>query len=361
MNYRIIDVDNSLIEEGRNLTQLKRHYANAVQQSVHASHSEQRTKLEKHNITNWDFGDLADSVEYQHQGMTVLAFPMLRIQEDQSISLLIHDQDSIARYHTKRACLALAKRVLTETTQKQTLKYLQKELLANKQRTQKKSNGGLGALAEQLKSVTPQASEKSEWLDEVIDAALCAACFANGLDDVRTQSKFQQALSSGAKQWVAIAMDIETTLVSCLRQRDQLLRSVNQINATSVEVDSALEDIKSQLYRLFEPSFLRYTPLSQLKQYPRYLRAIEARLEKLGKPHSQDAALKKLQRLYDEKIIELQVAELQLDYAYSLQPKLAEYARMLEEFRVSIFAQHLKTQMPVSEKRLKAFWATINS
>jgi len=61
MNYRIIDVDGSLIDEGRNLIKLKQDYADAVQQSVHSNNSEERSKLEKHNLNEWDFDDLAET------------------------------------------------------------------------------------------------------------------------------------------------------------------------------------------------------------------------------------------------------------------------------------------------------------
>jgi len=356
MNYRVIDTDNSLVDEGRDLANLKQHYADAVQQSVHSNNSEERTKFEKHGLTQWDFGDLAGEVEYQHQGMTVIAFPMLQVQGDGNISLLVHDQEPLAKYHTQRAILALAKRVLSETMHKQTLKYLQKELLATKQSANRNASTGLNSLAKQLRSVTPKASDKSQWLDELIDAGLREACFSQDLNKIRTQSQFEQATRSGAKQWVPLTMEIESALVSSLRHRDSILNAVNQINATTIEIDTALEDIKAQLYRLFEPCLLRYTGLSQLKQTPRYLRAIEARLDKLGKPYPEESALRKLQTQFDQKLIELQINDLELDYVYSVKPELFDFARMLEEWRVSIFAQHLKTQMPVSEKRLSSFW-----
>ena len=356
MNYRVTDVDNSLVDEGRNLAELKQHYADAVQQSVHAGSSAERSKLEKHDIKRWDFGDLPDHVEYQHQGMTVRAYPMLQVQNDGTVALLIHDQDSVARYHTQRAVLALAKTTLSETSQKQALKYLKKELLAVKQ----SKGGSLSSLATQLNSVLPKDTDKANWLDELIDAGLKAACFSEGLSSIRTQSQFEKALDLGNKHWVPMAMEFETALVSGLRQRDKLLNRINQTNANTLATDQALEDIKAQLYRLFDPTFLRFTELKNLKQYPRYLRAIETRLDKLGKPHREDAALAEIQNRYDDKLSELTSDGLQVDYVFSLNPRLIEFTYMLEEWRVSIFAQHLKTRIPVSEKRLNAVWQEID-
>jgi ATP-dependent helicase HrpA len=127
----------------------------------------------------------------------------------------------------------------------------------------------------------------------------------------------------------------------------------------SIATDLALENIKSQLYRMFEPSFLSYTSLSTLKQYPRYLRALESRLEKLkfvSKTVSEEMALENLQKDFDSKVDKLSNPELELDYVFLSYPALIEFSKMLQEWRVSIFAQHLKTQIPISEKRLRKFW-----
>jgi len=356
MSYRVIDVDNSLIDEDKDLQALKQRYAGAVQQSIHSDNANERTKLEKHNITTWNFGDLPNYVEYQHQGMTVRAYPMLQQQTDGSIALLIHDQPAIARYHTQQGILALAKISLTETTQRQTLKYLRKELLATKQVKPVR----LSSLANQLDKFSPQEADRKNWLDELINAGLKGACFADGIDKICTQTDFEAALASGAKQWVPVSFELETALLTALNIRDKLLNIIDNNHAKTIEVDNTLENIKSQLYRLFEPSFLRYTNLNHLKQYPRYLRAIEARLDKLGKRFKELPALDELQSQFDERVAELDSQQQGLDYAYVSEPELYNYARMLEEWRVSIFAQHLKTSMPVSEKRLRQFWKNIN-
>jgi ATP-dependent helicase HrpA len=357
MNYRVLDVDGSLIEEGRNLDRLKSSYANLVQTSVHSNNAPERLKLERHGLENWSFGALAEVVEYQHQGMTVRAFPMLKKQQDGSISLLVHDQQINARYHTHHAIVELAKQVLSSTTQKQTLKYLQKELMSVKQKVKK--SGGLGSLAKQLKTTNPSTISKSEWTDKLIDASLCQACFDGDTVPIRNSADFKQAITNGAKQWVPIATDLEAALLAALRHRDIILNSANKMTIDSIATDLALEDIKAQVYRMFEPSFLSYTPLSTLKQYPRYLRAIESRLEKLqfaSKTVSEEMALEELQKDFNLKIDELSHAELELDFVFLSYPALVEFSKMLLEWRVSIFAQHLKTQIPISEKRLRKFW-----
>ncbi len=356
MNYRVIDTDGSLIEEDRNLNSLKQNYANSVQQSVHSNNAPERVKHEHHNIQHWNFGVLDEIVDYQHQGMTVRAFPMLKIRKDKSISLLVHDQKKTADYHSHHAIIALAIQVLSNTTQKQTLKYLQKELMSPKL---KNTGNGLGSLASQLRTAKPGTSDKSEWNSKLIEAGLSQACFEGNTNGVRTQEQFEQALIQGSKQWVPIATELETTLISALQHRDAILAIADKTPVDNITTDLAIEDIKAQIYQMFEPSFLSYTNLSSLKQYSRYLRAIESRLEKLkftSKTIAEETALATIQKDFNAKIDELSHPKLELDYVFLSHPELTEFNRMLQEWRVSIFAQHLKTQIPVSEKRLKKFW-----
>lgn len=363
MNYRIIDMNGSLVDEGRDLKYFKATYADLVQKSVRADHAPERSKLEHHNLHDWSFGTLAESIEYQHHGMTVLAYPMLKIQEDQSVSLVMSDTIETASYHSQRGLLHLAL-IKLKTEQRQSYLYLNKELFANK------SSNPSGSLADQLKSIKAKPSaaqylkgDQINWSDEVIYCALQHACFPNGLISITSKEAFNNALHNGAKHWVSSAMKIETTLASYLIKRDSLLTTINQLNVNNVSIDNALEDIKAQLYRLFEPGFLRYTSIVQLKQYSRYLKALELRIEKLSfaskNPHDENA-LMQLQAQFDQHIMSLQKSAdiYSLDYVFLSQPSLLTFHWMLQEWRLSIFAQQLRSKMPVSEKRLRSFWQT---
>ena len=361
MNYRVLDTDGSLVDESRNLAELKQDYAQAVQKSVHADHSPARSKFERHGLQNWDFGELQKTVEYQHQGMTVQAFGMLKVMDDQSISLLIHDDQSTAHYQTQRAILELAKVTLANSTQKQSYRYLQKELFTNTGKTEKKE-AGLNALATQLKSValSKPAQLKAQWSDEIILAALQHSCFAESAHAIRNADQFHTALSRGGKLWVPTAIELESAAITAFEIRDTILHKLNLTKADSIEVDTALEDIKAQIYRLFDPTFLRFTSLAQLRQYPRYLKAVESRLDKLGVANQHQQTLMEFQVQFDHRVNALTSStELGLDWAYTIEPALREFAILLEEWRVSLFAQQLRTQLPVSEKRLSKAWQAL--
>lgn len=358
MNYRVIDVDGSLVEESRDLFALKSSYAHAVQASVRAENAEQRTKLERRDLKAWDFGELGEAVQYQHQGMTVQAFPMLKAETDGRISLLINDQQNVAQYHNHFGVLELAKITLANSTQKQAYKYLQKELMRAKSLQASKKASGLGQLAAQLKTAAPKLQNNENWTEELIFAALNQTCFDGDAKNVRSQKVFEQSLIK-AKQWVAAATDLEAALLSALRARDQISAHMAAKPATNIHIDEIYEDVKAQLYRLFHPTFLRYTSNTQLQQYARYLKATFGRLEKANiasKNTTDESKLRTHQARFDKHCAALTPSGFERDFAMILNPHLRQFEIMLEEWRVSIYAQHLRTQIPVSDKRLTAYW-----
>ena len=372
MNYRVIDVDGSLVDEDHDLARLKQRYADSVQESVHADHSPERNKFEQENITQWDFGELSEYIEYLHQGMTVRVYPSLTIEADESISLKVSDQQGIAEYQSSIGILQLAKHQLSSGNQRQAAKYLLKELMSAKKKKQESNKpnsklNGLSNLATQLKQVSIKSSNRNNWVNKIMLAGLHQSCFINlgvNVNDIRNGESFKQALDKGSKNWVSSCIEIEQSLSNALDHRDQVLSELNAVQADTIEIDTAVEDMKAQLYRLFEPNILRYTPLKQLNQYIRYLRAIESRIEKLkfaSKTINEEIVLQELQTQFEQKIDDLGDSKISSspDYVYHRYPALYDFSISLEEWRVSIFAQHLTTMQPVSEKRLRNAWQKI--
>ena len=193
MNYRVIDVDDSLVDEDHDLLLLKQRYADSVQESVHADNSPERNKYERHDITQWDFGQLENFIEYQHQGMTIRAYPSLAKQSDDKLSLIVCEHQSVAQYQTSIGLLLLAEKVLSNGAQRQGAKYLQKELMSDKQKKQTSKNQ-LSNLALQLKSVSVKSSNKKSWVNEIMLAGIKQSCFADtDFNSIRNQDTFTQA------------------------------------------------------------------------------------------------------------------------------------------------------------------------
>ena len=116
------------------------------------------------------------------------------------------------------------------------------------------------------------------------------------------------------------------------------------------------DDISGQLQRLMPKRFLPQAPYAQLQHYPRYLKAINLRLDKQRADPARDtlrlAELRPLEQRYLRRLVEQKgVADARLD----------EYRWLVEELRVSFFAQELRTPQPVSVKRLDKAWAQLSS
>ena len=112
------------------------------------------------------------------------------------------------------------------------------------------------------------------------------------------------------------------------------------------------DDIAAQLERLVPKRFLVETPWARLAHLPRYLKAIVLRLDKLRADPARDAA-----RLAELRPLEQRHLRKLAERRGSRDPKLDEFRWWLEELRVSLFAQELKTPQPVSAKRLEKIWA----
>ena len=112
------------------------------------------------------------------------------------------------------------------------------------------------------------------------------------------------------------------------------------------------DDVAGQLERLLPKRFLTATPWTQLGHLPRYLRAVVLRLEKLRADPARDAA-----RLAELRPLEQRWRAKLAERRGSADARLDEFRWWLEELRVGLFAQELKTPQPVSVKRLERIWA----
>lgn len=369
MNYRVIDDKGGHVAQGKDLQAIKQQCVNLVQESVQADKVPEREAFERNNLCEWDFGDLPKTLSYQHQGMQVTAYPMLKVMQDESISLQMSYTPELADYFTSRGLIKLTQIHLSNKSQ--SYKYLHKELFKTKTKKSNTSNtfGDLGSLANQLKSVKTKVSgyentNEVNWKNEVIDAALWQSCFAELKELPHDQNSYENALLD-AKQWVSNALTLETAVSKALENRANILARIKSFKSASKEADKAILDIKSQLKQLFDPTCLRYTNFAQIKQYPRYCKAIETRLDKLNQ---NSFSTKDMNELYSvqvefDELVKTQCQainstlvnneQVAIDALFFIKPGYYEYFIMLQEWRVSLFAQQLRTAFPISIKRLQ--------
>jgi ATP-dependent helicase HrpA len=186
---------------------------------------------------------------------------------------------------------------------------------------------------------------------DIIVAALDRTFLAESLPT--TQAEFARRVDAGRSRFNLIAQEISRTAAGILAERAALEK---QLNAAAKAFPAQAREIRDQAGRLLAPGWLARTRWERLQHLPRYLKAASLRLEKLRADPARDARLA------------AEVAALEVPYQRELAARarygapgaaLEQFGWLLEELRVSLFAQALKTPVPVSAKRLAKLWQTV--
>jgi ATP-dependent helicase HrpA len=280
-------------------------------------------------LTRWNFGDVPREWRFRQAGVDIVAYPGL-VDKTSHIDLELFDYPAQALQQQRRGVLRLLR--LHSTAQ---VKYLLKQLL-------KGNKFNLVIAGAQL--------DRGSLLQDLVDGAYV---WAMKQDDSLPfeQREFEQVLQTGKAQVIACANELENILFNTLDGLAELRREMARIDAGKFPV--ALEDINSQLQRLLQVGFLRDTPRDWLCQYPRYMKALTTRLQRLSGQAVKD---EKYTQMLES--VEFRLWKLGDDRPGLLQmcPQARQYRWMLEEFRVSLFSQNLGTRLPISEKRLREQW-----
>ena len=329
MNFILQDDQGQLIGMARDLSQLRKDFKQRIDSSL--AESAEKT-IARNNITEWDFGELPVEVVLPRGNMNIKAWPALRDHQD-SVAIELVDNPAVAESISMDGQLRLA--VLRGKDQ---CKYLSKDLLRGKE-LQLKAAGLIS---------------RDAIVSALIMASFKQAVFPNNLV-VRDQIKFDDVFKSGIGQVVELARrhgDAIESVLASLHIQQQRIRSM------SVSEQTAKEDILAQITWLFSVQTLAQASVEDTLQYSRYVRAIDFRIGKV---------LSHVQKDYEyTKTIESFIAPLgQFEVKkYLISPELTQSLRefrwLIEEFRVSLFAQQLKTRKPVSEKRLATRWLDLS-
>ena len=329
MNFILQDDQGQLIGMARDLSQLRKDFKQRIDSSL--AESAEKT-IARNNITEWDFGELPVEVVLPRGNMNIKAWPALR-DHQHSVAIELVDNPAVAESISMDGQLRLA--VLRGKDQ---CKYLSKDLLRGKE-LQLKAAGLIS---------------RDAIVSALIMASFKQAIFPNNVV-VRDQIEFDIVYKSGIGQVVEFARrhgDAIESVLASLHIQQQRIRSM------SVSEQTAKEDILAQITWLFSAQTLAQASIEDTLQYSRYVRAIDFRIGKV---------LSHVQKDYEyTKTIESFIAPLgQFEVKkYLISPELTQSLRefrwLIEEFRVSLFAQQLKTRKPVSEKRLATRWLDLS-
>jgi ATP-dependent helicase HrpA len=267
-------------------------------------------------------------MEIQRGGHTLIGFPAL-IDKGQNVEIEVFDEPDVAAAK-HRAGL----RRLVALQIKEPLKYLEKNI------------PDLQKMAMAYMSL----GTADELRDQIIDVALDRAYLADPLPT--DAASFKARVEEGRTRLNLIAQEVARLAGTVLVEYAAAIRKLKDAKPPKDVAD----DITGQLQRLMPKRFIVQTPYTQLQHFPRYLKAITLRLDKLKGDPARDAQrlteLRPLDQRYTRRLAELKGV---------LDARTDEFRWLLEELRVSLFAQELRTPQPVSIKRLEKAWAQITA
>lgn len=331
-NIVVMDDKGKAITADRSLPRLREMYRETVQKNLQIVGNDN----EKEGLVTWNFGELESSVQLSKGAVKVKAFPAL-VDKKQSVDLRVLDNPLEAQSMTRKGICRLALLRLSHT-----VKYLQKDLLRGKD---------LGLAVVDL-------GKRDDVVDDILMASIYHLCFgqhSSVWEPLKTQHEFETLIDKQKSELVHIAKDYEKELLACLTQLVAVKKNMKS-NKNALMLTFTFTDITQQLSHLFYKGFLWHTPKNWFFEYQRYLNAIITRLDKAPQGIHKDrlglSLITDLWQFHSERLKKDGVAEFEGNLAWQ------EYRWMLEELRVSLFAQNLKTRMPVSEKRLKRQWET---
>jgi ATP-dependent helicase HrpA len=289
--------------------------------------------IEQSGYRSWDFGELPETLEIQKGNRTLFGYPAL-VDRVESCDLEVFDDLLEARkyhWHGLRRLFALSN--------KDTLKALQKQLPGIRE---------LGLLFINVGSV-------DSLIEQILNLALERAFMSDPLPVNAEQ--FAERLQAGKPRLALIAQEIAKHALAALQAHADLQKKLAQAKAASA---TAYTDIQTQAQGLIFEKFISDTPYGQLVHFPRYLKAIAMRIDKLRANPSRDAQCQKdwesVSRPWQKLV---QGSRGSAAYAMAEDQALSDFRWQLEELRVALYAQELKTPTPMSLKRLEKILASL--
>jgi ATP-dependent helicase HrpA len=325
-NHRVVDESGRELATGRDLAALKAQLGEAAQLTF----SETTTGIEREGIRSWDFGDLPPTLTFSRGGRKVTGYPALADEGD-SVAIRLFDVESAAQEAMRAGIVRLMRLTLKEQ-----LRQLDKSLK------------GFDQAALQLRTVANPDDLRADLVSAICDRAFIGDDeLPRGLkafeDQVkRARTRLPAVSEAACRLFAAIAADYHQLSLA--------------LGAAKGSVARVAGDIRAQSQRLIYKGFFSATPWPQLSQLPRYIKAMQLRLAKYPVNAERDAK-------HSASIAQLwgryEMRHDQQKKAGMVDPRLLEFRWHIEELRVSLYAQELKTPYPVSYKRLDKLWSAM--
>ncbi len=327
MNFRLIDEHGGTLAISRNLAELRAEYRDRVEQAyAGAEVGHEPAAGESSGFSAWTFGTLPELMELRVGAGTTVGFPAL-IDLGESVRLGAFDTEDKARAEHRRGMARLF--ALQLAAQVKAIEKL----------------AGLREIALQFMAL----GTEKELREQLVAVTIERTCLMDPLPI--EESAFAARRDAARGRILLVAQEILRLLGTILAEHGALAK---KLAAMQKAFPQACADIGAQLAELMPRSFIAATPFERLQHYPRYLKAIGLRLDKARSDPARDTRLmadwQALGKPWERERNAMRKSGQQGD-AF-----LDEFRWLLEELRVALFAQELKTSSPVSVKRLQKMW-----
>ena len=348
MNFRLIDEHGRQLEVERNLARLRSEYGQTARDafqaaaqevvqaelgiessskaSAHSGKADPARQVAQGGYRSWEFGELPETLEIQKGNKTLFGYPAL-IDRGDFCDLEVFDDLLEAR---KQHAQGL--RRLFALGNKDTLKALQKQLPGVRE---------LGLLFINIGSV-------ENLIEQILNLSVERAFMTEPLPNNAEQ--FSDRMQAGKPRLALIAQEISRHALAALQAYADLQKKMAQAKAASA---AAFADIQTQVQGLIFPKFVAEIPYAQLVHLPRYLKAIAMRIDKMRSNPPRDAQCQKDWESVARPWQKLMQGNKGSAYVMTEDQALQDFRWQLEELRVALYAQELKTLTPMSLKRLE--------
>ena len=324
MNFSVVDEKGRELGMGRDWNQLKKQLGSAAQLTFRTG----SPGIEKSGLKQWDFGDLPETLTFSKEGRQLTGYPGLEDNDDSVAIKLFDTPEAALAAHRQGVCR------LMRFELKEQVKQLEKGL------------PGFNQYALLLRAIMNPDQLREDMLQCIADRAFIAE------DDLpRSNAEFMQLKTRARTRLPAVT--------EALTRQAQLIANEYQVLATQLQkmtpvTQKIKRECEQQLQGLLPHGFFSKTPWEQLPHLPRYLKAIKLRIDKYPTSIERDSrhaqALAQLEQRWQQKIDQLRKTHVPVTN------QLQDFAWQLQELRVSLFAQELRTPYPVSIKRLEKLW-----
>ena len=318
-NLRIIDDGGQELAMGRDLIQIQQQLGKAAATTFRDNTQE----FERDNVTAWDIGTLPESIKFARGKQQLTGYLGLQKEKDGRIALRLFDTTEAAEQAHRQGVIELMKLQLKEQ-----VKDLNKGIQ------------GFTQAAMLLKHIN------ADTLRDDLTQAVCDRAFIGEDELPRNEKAFKEQIKRARSRLPAV--------------KEALSRYLQETAAAYAELNGKLGKhplthlLRLRLQTLLAAGFATRTPWAQWPRLPIYLKAMTLRLEKYSSNPARDAAreadIQELEQMWQEKTDGL------VKQGQPISDDLAAFRWMIEELRVSLFAQELKTPYPVSVKRLMKMW-----